>query len=122
MISTINQTSLRYLRLNDTRTSEYGLVRALGNEDLEDDDEGSMVEDYDPLEENDYWGLGIHDKDFLILKDFVRNTILTKHPGFPNLKYLYIGSRTSTRILQYFCHNANGKDSSASFRWILFPE
>ena len=117
MISTINQTSLRYLRLNDVRTSEYGLCRVLGNEDLENDDpEDDDPEDYDPLEENDYWRLGIHDNDFLILKDFVKNTILTKHPGFPNLKYLYIGSRTGTRILQYFCHNANGKDSSASFR------
>ena len=36
--------------------------------------------------------------------------VLTKHPGFPNLKYLYIGTYIGIAKLRYFCRRAEGRD------------
>ena len=33
-------------------------------------------------------------------------TLTTRHHGFPNLKYLYLGDRFGSLILRYFCHKA----------------
>ena len=36
--------------------------------------------------------------------------VLTKHPGFPNLKYLHLGSCLGSAKFRYFCHKAEGGD------------
>ena len=36
--------------------------------------------------------------------------VLTKHLGFPNLKYLYLGSHLGSAKFRYFCRKAEGRD------------
>ena len=56
--------------------------------------------------------LGISSMDDFWKAAYIPNTKLlkTRHHGFPNLKYLYLGDRFGSLILRYFCHKAKVRD------------
>ena len=103
MITTITQPSLQYLHLNEIRASYVGLARAIG---VSCDELAGIG--------NEHMFSGLGRKPDYIIRNYIKENVLTRHAGFPNLKYLYLGGFLASGVFKYFCHNAEGR-----YRWTV---
>ena len=143
-ISTITQSSLQYIYLDeictpDVHEDQDDLYKALGSKSRRDfynkvayissDTEAELTDDEtdddtDDDTDNDTSSVeDIEDDEAVTDENTFRTPIqpvLTKHPGFPNLKYLHIGSYLGIAIFRYFCHKAEGGDQIYNLFKIFF--
>ena len=142
-ISTITQSSLRYIYLEDICTPDmYGahddLYKALGSKSMRDfydkaayygsDSETELTDD-DANNDTESVSDADTDSDASSVEDIDDNRVpnanntfktaiqpvLTKHPGFPNLRYLHLGGYLGSAKLRYFCRQAEGRDPDLQF-------
>ena len=106
---TITQSSLRYLHLNSIPTwvsKHDGFAQALGLESM--DDYYSKVAYWPDADTDSHTDTDENtntDKNTDINSTALLNT-KTRHQGFPNLKYLYLGRDLGGSKLRYFSHKA----------------
>ena len=114
---TITQSSLRYLHLNSIPTwvsKHDGFAQALGLESM--DDYYSKVAYWPDADSDSHTDTDDNtntDKNTDINSTAILNT-KTRHQGFPNLKYLYLGRDLGGSKLRYFSHKAKWKDQLSS--------
>ena len=92
----------------------YDKVAYLGSDTEAELTDGETDDDNDVDDESDDANNDTDDNRRVIIANNTFRTpitpVLTKHPGFPNLKYLHLGACLGSAKFRYFCHKAEGGD------------